>query len=177
MVTLLEGNLVNIFTPLFVFLLILVSSYAIISMTKIFGDHNGVVGIVSFVLAIAFATNDITTKTVAFATPWLLMLFVAVLFINIMFKFLGAEKETPLSFKEPVVVFFVFFFILLILILSAGQVLQQKKQAEKEAGQSIIESFPAKVGDIIRQPAVLGLVTVMLIATFTVMLLASHEAK
>lgn len=175
MATFLEANLFGYFNSLFVFLFILVASYAILTALKVFGENAFVNAIISFILASFFASSSIASKLFAYATPWLVMLLLLCLFLVIIFKFLGAgEKDIPIyPVNNKTISALISFIIILIFIFSAGQAIKENKQQMKEAGITAQPTFVEKISETLRHPAILGIIMVMLIATFAVMLLAA----
>jgi hypothetical protein len=180
MVTFLEGGLLKPFDTFFVFLLVLVAGYAILKKIKIFGDNDFVNVVVSFVLAALFAMSTTASKTIAYATPWIVFLLVVAIFIIVLFKFLGAEdKDIPLFPKDNTTMAAILIgFIIIIFLIAAGQVRQeQKAAANATSSENQVLSFPAKIGATLSNPAVLGLIMVLFIAVFAVMLLAVAPTK
>jgi hypothetical protein len=184
MVTFLEANLFGYFNSLFIFLFVLVASYAILTSIKVFGNNAFINAIIAFILAAVFASSDYASRTFQYATPWLVLLFVLFMFIMIIFKFLGAEgKDIPISpVGNPAMQVIISVFILVIFVLAAGQANKERKEkqivdGEIDEGGNRILSFPEKIGETLRHPAVLGLIMVLLMATFTILILASAPGK
>ncbi len=180
MVTFLESGVIQYFNPLFVFLFVLVAVYAILNMIKIFGENNTINLFIAVILAILFASSRRTTKAFEFATPWIVLLFLVLLFINIIFKFLGSEKTFLYPEGNPALISILAIVIIMIFILSLGEANRELKEEQagvKEVKENKVLTFPQKVGETLRHPAVLGLIAVLLIAVFTVMLLAAIPKK
>lgn len=175
MATFLEAGLFGYFNSLFVFLFVLVACYAILTTIKVFGENAAINAIISFILACISASSSYISKIFAYATPWIVLFFLFCLFIVILFKFLGAEpKDIPVNPTYwPSMGFAMALIILIIFIFSAGQVAKENKAQLEKEGKPIVQTFPEKIADILRQPSMLGLMMVLLIATFAIMLLAS----
>ena len=184
MATVLDAALVSTFSPWFVFLMILLISYAILSKVKILGENAFINWIISIALALLFATSATAIRMVTVSTPWLIVLLTALLFMTLIFKFLGAEdKDFFLNPKNPTTTAILAIIIVNIFVFAFGEV-RREQQAEQqgatvsETNQGAIISFPGQVGQVLREPAVLGLIITLLIATFTIMLLtAAPETK
>lgn len=178
MVTFLDGTLLKPFDTFFVFLFILVASYAIISKTKIFGENSFITGVVAGVIAVLAAMSNTVTKAVAYATPWFVFLLIIVLFLMLIMTFLGGDtKSFFLNPSDTTALSIIAALVIIIFILAVGQVRQEEKQEAAEAGDNAILAFPTKVGDTLRSPVVIGLVITMLIALFTVLMLAAAPNK
>lgn len=179
MATLLDAALLSHFSTLFVFLFVLIASYGVLISIKII-ENNALNGIISLVLAALFASSSTATSVFEYATPWFVLLFILIFFIVFMLKFTGAEEIVDLK-KNTTVIIIIIIIILTIFVLSAGQVNKEKKEALLEAGEieeeTAILSFPGKVGETMRNPAVFGLLVVLLIATFAALLLSTAPKK
>ena len=170
MATFVEAGFFGYFNSVFIFLFVLVVMYAILTATKILGGNAAINAVAAFVVAIVFASSSFASKTFEYATPWLVMLFVLILFINLMIKFIGGEKTFWFGDNRAVVVVIIVF-IVVIFLLAAGQVSKESKQAAIDAGENPTLSFAGRVGETLRHPAILGLIMVLLIAVFAIILL------
>ncbi len=180
MATFLDANLFAHFNSLFVFLFVLVAIYAIMLNIKIF-ENNFINFALSLIVALLFASSATTTKIFEYATPWIVLLFIVLFFLILLFKFTGAEDV--MAFKKNVAVMTVLISIIVVIfVLSAGEVNREKKEklieeGVIEEGENPVLSFPGKVGETLRHPAMLGLIIVFLIAAFAAMLLAATPKK
>jgi len=179
MATLLDAGLFGFFNSFFVFLFVLVAVYAFLTTVRIFGENATINGIISFILAILFASSSYATKIFQYAAPWLVLLFIIIIFLELTTKFMGSEKIFSVATNTSLVTI-VIILVIVIFAISAGQVSKEKKetlieQGLIEEGENPILSFPQKIGETLRQPAILGLVAVFLIATFAIMLLTRPD--
>ena len=81
------------FTPAFVFIFIFVCSYALLKKSNWFGDSEAVNMLIAFLTSVLFMVVPEAVDIVAFVTPWVSILAMLVLFIVVLFLFLGAKQE------------------------------------------------------------------------------------
>lgn len=178
MATILDATVVNSFSPLFIFLLIFIGGYAILTKIKAITENHFVNAIISFFVALLFTTSSTAIRTITVATPWLIMLMMVLLVTLVIFTFMGADqKDYFLNPKNTTTTVIIAVLIALIFVFSFGEV--RREQAAQTTGNTLQEvdqgaiiSFPGKVGDVLRDPSVLGLMLVFLVGTFTIMLLS-----
>jgi len=181
MATILDASLFGFFNSLFVFLFVWVVIYAILSSIKLLSENNSINAFVALVIAVLFSSSSTTVRIFELATPWYILIFIVLLFITILNKFMGAGEGFSLM-KTPAIAIVVMVIILAIFVLSAGEVKRQQTTELVEAG--VLEegeapalNFAARVGETLRHPSVLGLIAVLLIAVFAIMLLAATPKK
>ncbi|HIH39217.1 TPA: hypothetical protein HA219_00620 [Candidatus Woesearchaeota archaeon] len=180
MATLLEAGLLSHFNSFFIFLFVIIVVYSILTKIKIFGENSGLNFGIAIILGVLFASSSYASKIFQYATPWIVFLFIAVIFMEIASRLMGNNPEKSIIHNTASVTI-ILILIGIILMIAAGQVSKERtEKLEKtgviEPGTNPVLSFPQKVGETLRQPAILGLIVVMLVATFAIMLL-SHEAK
>ncbi len=180
MATLLEAGLLGNFNSFFIFLFVIIAIYSILTKIKFFGENSGLNFGIAIILGVLFASSSYASKIFQYATPWIVFLFITIIFLEIASRLMGNNPEKSIIHNTASITI-ILILIGIILVISAGQVSREKtEKLEKtgviEPGTSPILSFPEKVGETLRQPAILGLILVMLIAVFAIMLL-SHEAK
>lgn len=180
MATFIDAAVVGYFSSLFVFLLVLVVTYAILSMTEILGQNKSLSAIVAFALAILFAASGTATRIFEIAAPWFVLIFLILFLLILIFKFTGSEELIGLK-KNVAIIVILIVVVVAIFVLSAGEVNREKKAALVEAGEiteeSEVLSFAGKVGETLRHPAILGLIVLLLMAVFTIMLLGAGPPK
>lgn len=180
MATFIDAALLGHFSSLFVFLFVLVVSYAVLTMTGILGENKSLGAIIALVLAVLFAASSTAVRIFELAAPWYVLIFIILFLLILLFKFTGTEEVLAIK-KGPTTIIIIIIIIITIFILAAGQVNKEKKEKLVEEGKIASEneilSFPGKIGEIMRTPAILGLVIVLLIAVFAIMLLSASSHK
>lgn len=174
MVTFLESGLIGHFNSVFIFLFVFIVVWAILGKIKILGENAGINAIIAIILAAFFAVSSTASKIFEYATPWLILLFLVLLFMNLIMMFLGAEKTFLHPAGNVTAVSIIAIVIGIIFLLAAGQVIQENKAQKEAAGVNVTatNTFAHQIGDVLRTPEVLGLLLITLIATFAIMLLA-----
>lgn len=191
-------NFDSIFTFLFTFSLI----YGVLEVTKPFGkDKNNIHSMISFTLSVLMLFSGKATNVIAFMAPWFVISIVALFFILLTIMMFGVDIETikgvatgkrygkVISYWAISVVVII---LLLALSLEFGQdvgpyleeddvqpgdtvVETQVGNRTVKAGQTNTESFESNLGAAIFHPKVLGLITMLVIASFTIRLLAGNR--
>lgn len=178
MATFLDAILIGHFNSLFVFLMILVATYAILIKIKVF-ENAAINFSLAFFAAILFATSEMATKTIEYATPWFIFIISIILFMMLAFRFMGGTEKDFFLYpvKNPTGASIIAIIMVIIFLLAAGQASKDKKDAAaglEQQDQGAVISFPGKIGEILQTPAVLGLIVVLLIAVFAAMMITSQ---
>ncbi|MFT4309326.1 MAG: hypothetical protein ACMXYL_02485 [Candidatus Woesearchaeota archaeon] len=189
MASIVEGvsGLIGGFLPFFMVLFTWVIVFAFLDKTKVFGDSAGSKGrnsIIALVVALmVLATPDIT-RLITVVVPWFFFLFLFFMLVAIGFYFVGGKEEhmfSALSESQGVWVFIVIGGI--IVAMAAGSVYGDQlldfttDPSEPTNGNatgppsSDTGSFRDNLGAVLFDPAVLGLIAFMLIATFAILFL------
>ncbi len=92
MATPLQTSLVNFFTPIFIFLLIFVGTYAMLQKTKLLTGNKGLDGIVAFAIGLLFLIYPAGQAILRMTIPWTIILLVATLMIVSFLMFFGVSE-------------------------------------------------------------------------------------
>ncbi len=106
---------ISYFLPVFGFLLVFVVVYALLKKTQILGESEFANVMVGFVVAIIFVTMTAARRYVEVATPWVMVLFIVLLFILILVGMVHKDKIGEIM-KNWVLWVFVVAVILIFLI-------------------------------------------------------------
>ena len=171
MATFLEafGVLQN-FSIIFTFLFIFALMYGILTYIKFLGGHKEWNAILAFSIAILFSFSKTLVKTFEYAAPWFVLVIIIITVLVLMFRFLGASETdiTHVLKTKGTVVAVIFAFVFIIIILSYGQVYTESPDKN-------MSSFPAKVGGMLQNPKLLGIIAIFLIATYAVRYLSEKS--
>ena len=108
------------FTPAFVFLFIFICAYALLKKSGWFGDSESVNLCIAFLTSVLFMVVPEAVDIVAFVTPWVAILAMLVLFIVILFLFMGAkESDVVKVVTQNAAVLTILFVLLGIIFLTA----------------------------------------------------------
>lgn len=119
MATIFEATgLLDILTPIFVFILIFSIIYALLLKSKWFGDNKSFNAIIAFSVALLTMIVPQARMVISEFTGWFVLLAILVLFIFLFFLFLGVKNETMADVAKSgtFVTFAVIFIIVLFLI-------------------------------------------------------------
>lgn len=166
MATFLDVTGLQYFSSIFVFLFVWIVVYAVLLWTRILGENKFVSALVSLLLAIFVLISPIATSVVADVAPFLAVIFLFIVLVNVASKMLGGGVE---EFPALRGVFLVF--IILIIVIAAGVKIREHANVPSETQEDL-----SKTINLIFHPTFLGMVLVFAIAIFTIALLASRSA-
>lgn len=166
MATFLDVTGLEHFTSIFVFLFVWIVVYATLLWSKILGHNNFVNVIVGLLLGLFVLLSPIATSIVASTAPFLAVIFVLILLVNIASKMLGGDIE---SFPALKGIFLVF--IVVVILVGAAVKVREQVNVPSETQKDL-----SKTVNLIFHPTFLGIVLILAIAVFTIALLASRSA-
>jgi len=168
MATFLDVGLLSLVTPIFVFLFIFVVIYAILLKTKILGENNALIVTAALSVAvIAMFAGSSVPNFILNTVPWIVALFIGLLFLIFIYLFLGGgtEKEIMEGMGLKWVVFVIF-----IVIIFIGMV-QVLTISPLQGGNTTDDAFKQEVVSTLVHPRILGALFLIIVAAFSVKLL------
>ncbi|MBW2985044.1 hypothetical protein KY313_00100 [Candidatus Woesearchaeota archaeon] len=181
-----DVGLLENFVVIFPFLLVWVIVFGVLSSTKTFGDNKGIHAIIGLSLAFLFILSKNAVAAVNMASPWFVLLFLFIIFTIMAFKVFGATDADVMSvMRNPEFKFigtWVGIFSIIIIFASIANVHGQKLLEEGGVEGEVIESgegsvasgsFQENLWNTLFHPKVLGLILMLLIASFTIRYMAS----
>ena len=165
MATFLDVTGLEHFTSIFVFLFVWLVVYAVLLWTKVLGENKLIYIIVGLLMAIFVIISPLATNVIASVAPFLAVVLLFVVLLNVALKMLGGEPEAFHSIKAV----FLIFIILIVLIAAAVKIREQVNittESQKDLSKTI---------NLIFHPKFLGTILILAIAVFTVALLASRS--
>ena len=165
MATFLDVTGLEHFTNIFVFLFVWLVVYAVLLWTKVLGENKLIYIIVGLLMAIFVIISPLATNVIASVAPFLAVVLLFVVLLNVALKMLGGEPEAFHSIKAV----FLIFIILIVLIAAAVKIREQVNitpESQKDLSKTI---------NLIFHPKFLGTILILAIAVFTVALLASRS--
>lgn len=88
---------ISYFLPIFSFVLIFVVVFAILRKTKMLGDNNFIMAMVSLVLAVIFISFSDVRSYIEAVSPWFVVLVIAMFFVLVLGGFLLAKDITAIA--------------------------------------------------------------------------------
>ena len=166
MVTFLDVTGLEHFSSIFVFLFVWIVVYAILLWARILGENKFISALVGLLLAIFVLISPIATSIVADTAPFLAVVFLFIVLINVATKMLGGDVESFPALRGILLVF-----IVLMIVIAAGVKIREQANVPSETQEDL-----SKTINLIFHPTFLGTVLVFAIAIFTIALLASKSA-
>lgn len=186
MATFLDIGLLQHFSVIFPFLLVFVGSYALLLKLKLISEDKGINAIIALALASMTLLSDAAVQLITTASPWFVVLFMFLLFLVLIFRFMGVKEDTITGVMESgweAPHWIILVIIILIVMGSIGVVfgpglLEVREQPSQ--GQVINQTIPpGQTGDfnqnivnVAFHPKVVGLISLLLIALFAIRTLA-----
>mgnify|MGYP006294370653 CR=1 FL=1 len=189
MVTILDSGILEHFTIIFSLVFVIAVVYGVFQMTKMFGDNKGLHALIALIVGLLVIMVPDITQIISTMIPWFALLFIFILFVLMAYKIFGATDEDIASVlhTDNVVIWVIIIVVIVIVIASFsnvyGQRLLSESADEGKAGESGGESaeegestgttsFGQNVSSTIFHPKVLGMLFILVIAIFTIALLA-----
>ena len=180
-----DVGLLENFVIIFPFLLVWVIVFGVLSATKTFGDNKGIHAIIGLTLSFLFIMSKDAVAAVNLASSWFVLLFLFIIFTIMAFKAFGASDSDVMGvMRNPEFRFigtWIGVFSVIIIISSLSQVHGQRLLEEGGAESTTIQEgegsvasgeFQENVWNTLFHPKVLGLILMLLIASFTVRYMA-----
>ena len=163
MATPLDATLLQDFSSIFVFLFIVIIIYAVMRYSKVFGGKDWIGILIGVIIGILTLLSPVATESIKTMAPWFVVIFIFLVLAMVLFSLIGASDATPAigSLKGVVLVIIVITIVIGILIQAREQIPEKSK--EDYAKSSTLFFF---------HPKVLGTIVILLIAVFTVALIA-----
>ena len=169
MATFLDVSGLAQFSSFFVFLFVWLTVYAILQYTKVLGNNQGISVIIGLVIGLLVLFSPIATGVISFISPWFAVIFIFAILATVGLKVMGAtDADIAGSQLKPIVGIVV----LLILIIGAVSYVRNEINLPGENETSVDYQ---KSESVIFHPTVLGAIFILVIAVFTIALLAGKQ--
>lgn len=168
MATFLDISGLEQFSTIFVFIFVWLVVYAIITYSKIVGDNKAIHILIGLVIAVLVLFSPIAIGTIEYIAPWFAVVFIFVIFATIALKLFGATGVESLGSLRILT----FIVIVLIIVVGALSYIREQVTVPGDDGESIDYG---KTTTILFHPKILGIMFVMIIAVFTIVLMAGKQ--
>ena len=167
MATFLDVTGLQYFSSFFIFIFVWLIVYAVLIYSKVLGGNKFIHAIIGLVLALLVLFSPIATGAIQYIAPWFGLIFVFIILATVMLKIFGAspmeiEGYTQLKWGALVI-------ILLVLVVG---VLSYVREQIVIPGEEEGDIDYSKNISIILHPKVIGAIFILVIAVFTIVLLA-----
>ena len=175
MATILDIGVLQKFELIFPFLFVLVLIWGILSYSKFLGDNKFLHGIIALALGLIALFSEPTREIINGMAPWFVLFFIFILFILISIKIFGVtDSEIAGGIKGrcawviwTLVGIFLFIFIFSIIDIRVWNEETQDSESVVSGGDVDSGSKSAFFATM-RHPNMLGLILLLIIATFTI---------
>ena len=187
MASVLDIGLINQFAGVFTILFIFLVIYAILTVTKLLGDNQGVSGLIALLIALLSATQPQALAVVSGMSPVFVILLMFLMFMFLAAKFAGFDTNDIIGMLggRPGAAAWILIFSLIALFFVMANVFGQgflESFSEFQGGEAVnatgegststsSTSFNTNLGNTIFHPKILGFILIMLIGAFAIALL------
>lgn len=178
MASLIDLGLLEEFSFVFPFLLVFAISFGLLSKVKFF-QSTTINAIIAFVMGMLVLISGTAAKIISTMAPWFILLFVFLTFALIMFMMFGATEKNfhTLITSDLTIIWTLIITALVIVVGSASHVFFVEGQnldpsIGVDPNDPNLVPFQGKLIKPIYHPKILGLILILLIATFAVRLLS-----
>lgn len=173
MATFLDVSGLEAFSKIFVFVLVLLAIYAVFAYNGAFGGAKWIAWLIGLVVAIFVILSDLLTGLIQHVTPWFAVLFIFVIFITMASKVFGASTADVAEYKWIL-------FAVVIIVFIVGALLYIRNETNvpgdiDEDGNVIKEDNYVTTSNFIFHPKVMAIIFILLVAVFTIALLAGKS--
>ena len=171
MASMMDISLVGNFKPIFIWIFIWATTFAVLKKTNLFGDNMGMNTLVAFIMSTLFTLVDPMRQFIDVLTPWFVVLMVFAVFLILTFLFLGVKEETiGETISQPGTVWFIIIFMIIIFLAVLTSVWGPMVQPVTTTGGE--EGIMSDIILIIFNPKVLGAFILLFIASQSIRLIA-----
>lgn len=187
MATFLDIGLLQYFQVIFPFIFVFVVVFAGLQYLKLFGKEadKGISALIAICVAAITLFYKPALDLINFMAPWFVILFIFILFVLMTYRFMGAPAESVTEVMKSwgPIHWFLLVFVIIILMMSFSKVFGPSiagLTAEGAPVQNLTnvtarepQSFGDNVLAVLFHPKVIGLVFILLIASFTIRMMAT----
>jgi hypothetical protein len=88
-----DVSFLGYFSPIFVFVLVFVTVYALLQFTKMLGENKILHALIAVFIAVLFLFSSGATTVILFIAPWFTVLFMFLIFLIMGYKLFGATDQ------------------------------------------------------------------------------------
>lgn len=165
MATFLDVTALENFSVIFIFLLVWIGGYALLLYTKVLGQNQFINIIISMIMAFLTIISPLATSIFKSIAPFISVMLVLVMIVSItagMFGKVDVESFPGMKWLAIAV-------IIIAIVVSALSIVRENIEVPERG-----EDF-GKISTVIFHPNFLGMILILLVAVFTIGLLASKQ--
>jgi len=193
MATVLDIGALQHFSIIFTLILVVTLMFAILQFTKAFGGSKGVHIILAFVVGLIAILVPEVTAMIGTMIPWFTLLFIFLVLVILSYKIFGAtDADFAAVVRDRSVIWVVLIICIVIVIASFSSVYGQRfltgedqapskvTKATGTAGEGAVADgsatpdFKSNLSATFFHPKILGIIFILLVAVFTIAILAAE---
>ncbi|MBN1386319.1 hypothetical protein JW968_05095 [Candidatus Woesearchaeota archaeon] len=199
MATILDLGFLANFSFIFTFLLVFAIVFAILEKAQLLGKNRGLNAIIALVVGFLVLLSDNVRAVIEIAAPWFVLLMLFIMFILLAFNVFGADTGNFMSVlvnpEHKHIVYWIVALAIIIIMFSLSQVIGQDvgpfldeeghpvdnadwnrtlTAGERAGGgtSTATSDFNQNLGATIFHPKILGMILILLIASFAIRMLS-----
>lgn len=169
MATFLDISGLQQFSTLFVFIFVWLATYALLSYSKVLGENKLIHIVIGMVIGLFVLFSPIATGVVEYIAPWFAVVFIFVIFTTMALRLFGASGVESLGSLRIVT------FVVLILVIFVGAMSYIRQEVTVPGDDDGTDVDYSKTTTILFHPKILGIIFIMIIAIFTIVLMAGKQ--
>lgn len=189
MATFLDIGLIQHFQVIFPVLLIFVLVFVLLGKSQMFGDNKGMHSLIALCLAIMMLFVPGVIQVFSIMAPWFVIIIVGIFFFMLILLFVGVKPSVlvdDVSGKWTSIHYFLLVVALVIFIGALGTVYGSSMLPFSNEGNVTAANvdtstdtgdFNQNVGRVIFHPKTIGMVFILLVASFTIRLMGTVAKK
>ncbi|HLC32441.1 MAG TPA: hypothetical protein VJJ82_01305 [Candidatus Nanoarchaeia archaeon] len=182
MATPLDITVLQQFSGIFPFLLILVLVYVVLSQMEWFKDKTSIAAIIAVLVALMSLLSPVVTKSVSLMAPWFVLFIIFIVLLMLGYMTIGIKKDVIVDFVQKDTLSSALWIFAIIAIIGIGSIASvwtdETGGLEKLQGKNLtaqVESGNADRFQAIFHPKVLGVALVLLVGFFTIKYMTSID--
>ena len=156
------------FSTFFVFIFVWLAVFAILTYSRILGDNKAINVIIGLVIGLLVLFSPIATGAIEYIAPWFAVVFVFVIFVTIALRLFGATTAESLGSLRTIT------FVVIVIIMVVGTLSYIRQQVTVPGDNETSVDY-SKTTTILFHPKILGIMFILIIAVFTIALLAGKQ--
>lgn len=170
MATLFGPEISSILTPIFVLIFVFAAVYALLSRTKFFGEKTGLNLVIAFASTMLIVLVPEAQTVMLTFTPWMAIFTMLLVFIFVFFMFMGVKEKSLTDLASGGgFAFWMCLIIAIIFLISLTKAFGPFLMVNQEPG------FWNSVKRVVFHPKTLGVLFVLVVASYTARYIGSHE--
>ena len=176
MATFLDIGLTQYFGVIFAFLFVFTIVYAILQYSKLLGDNKGIHSIIALTIAFFTMLSDKMSKIITDLSPIFVVMMVFILLLLMVYKMFGMEEKWITELIQGGDNSLRYFILVLAFVVLLGVIANVYGSELLQYTTTDTGSVTQNIGATLFNPKILGFGLVMLIAVFSIMMLAKSKS-